>query len=466
MKSKKRIFGFTLMVMALMLFGVAVAYAQNSEAMQYNANGENALDNKDYDKAIADLTQAIQLDPNYVIAYKNRVRAYLGKRDYDKAIADYTQVIRLEPNSASAYANRAEAYNKKGDYNKAIADATQAIRLDPNSAYAYHNRADAYYEKGDDNKAIADYTQAIRLNPNYVSAYHNRANAYYGKGDDNKAIADFTQAIRLNPNSAYAYAYRAEAYNEKGDYDSAIADATQVIRLDPNFSSSYRHRGFAYMQKGNYSQAREDINRALQRNPNDRKTKDIDAELQRREIRNMVRFDGSYFPVANIGNWKAIRFVDSNTSINAFIIAYTNQQGYVFYSLSCNIIDSVIKIEGSPVTFTVSNNKNTLFRKESTNTYAFNSHSPVAGKTFYRVDNDSMARTYFASELIIQEGRKITMSDENFEYSYTYSEGVITERTRFKPDGGEPVRSGLFWVMGSYLVRLGIAGAASIWEER
>ena len=67
-----------------------------------------------------------------------------SKGDYDKAIADFTEAIRLNPKIAKAYNNRGLAYENKGDYDKAIADCTEAIRLDPKFAEAYHNRGAAY----------------------------------------------------------------------------------------------------------------------------------------------------------------------------------------------------------------------------------------------------------------------------------------------------------------------------------
>jgi formylglycine-generating enzyme required for sulfatase activity len=51
----------------------------------------------EYDKAIADCTEAIRLDPKHVEAYHNRGVAYWNKGEYDKAIADFTEAIRLEP---------------------------------------------------------------------------------------------------------------------------------------------------------------------------------------------------------------------------------------------------------------------------------------------------------------------------------------------------------------------------------
>jgi len=77
--------------------------------------------------------------------------------DLDKAIADYTQAIRLDPDLAEVYGVRGLAYSQKGDFDKAIADCNQAIRLGPDFAEAYTNRGVAYDNKGDLDKAFADW---------------------------------------------------------------------------------------------------------------------------------------------------------------------------------------------------------------------------------------------------------------------------------------------------------------------
>ncbi|GHU52814.1 hypothetical protein FACS1894200_13340 [Spirochaetia bacterium] len=72
---------------------------------------------------------------NSAFAYNNRGIAYKNKGEYDRAIADYTQAITLDPNYAVAYAGRGIIYDDyKGDYQRAIADYTQALKLDPNNA--------------------------------------------------------------------------------------------------------------------------------------------------------------------------------------------------------------------------------------------------------------------------------------------------------------------------------------------
>ena len=113
--------------------------------------------------------------------------AYSDKGENDRAIADHTEAIRLDPIYANAYDNRGLAYWSKDENDRAIADYTEAIRLDPKYAIAYNNRGLAYRDKGDTDRAIANFTEAIRLDPKYASAYVNRGLVY-------EKLADFARA--------------------------------------------------------------------------------------------------------------------------------------------------------------------------------------------------------------------------------------------------------------------------------
>ncbi len=64
------------------------------------------------DRAIADLDEAIRLDPLYARAYVERGLAFQDKGDLERAIADHSEAIRREPASASDSNNRANAYDE------------------------------------------------------------------------------------------------------------------------------------------------------------------------------------------------------------------------------------------------------------------------------------------------------------------------------------------------------------------
>jgi tetratricopeptide (TPR) repeat protein len=192
---------------------------------------------EDYDRAIADFTEVIRLDPKNTEAYSTRGWAHYFKEDYDQAITDFTEVIRLDPKNVEAYIRRGQAYYLKEDYEQAIADYTKTIRLYPKFAEAYIRRGWVYHLKEDYNRAITNYTEVIRLNPKSAEAYIWRGRAYYWKENYDQAIADCTEAIRLDPNDAWAYSSRADSYynrNNRGDLDRAVADYEAALRIDPD----------------------------------------------------------------------------------------------------------------------------------------------------------------------------------------------------------------------------------------
>jgi tetratricopeptide (TPR) repeat protein len=116
----KKVFGL------LCFFCALAGYAQTrteQEAARYYNSGREHYGTGEYDRAIADLTQAIRLNPRdanyylwrgaayYARAYFNaesgprrRDRAFITasyKDDMEKAVADFESVIRLDPNGGN-----------------------------------------------------------------------------------------------------------------------------------------------------------------------------------------------------------------------------------------------------------------------------------------------------------------------------------------------------------------------------
>jgi tetratricopeptide (TPR) repeat protein len=110
--------------------------------------------------------------------YLKRGEDFSGARQYDRAIADYTTAIQLKPDYAEAYNDRGFTYYLKGDAERAIADYTRAIELRPNYPKAYNSRGVAYMAHGyGAAKSVPDFDRAIALKPDFRYGYINRANA-------------------------------------------------------------------------------------------------------------------------------------------------------------------------------------------------------------------------------------------------------------------------------------------------
>jgi len=86
-------------------------------------------------------TQQKQVESKDAKFYNNRGAAYGEKGQYDHAISDFDQAIEINPRYNKAYNNRGIVYRLKGQYDRAVSDFNKAIEINPLDAEAYNNLA-------------------------------------------------------------------------------------------------------------------------------------------------------------------------------------------------------------------------------------------------------------------------------------------------------------------------------------
>src|SRR5215510_6005154 len=131
-----------------MLKGILVGLALMIGASWALADArEDCLQDKDADLRIRGCSDIISGDGRDALAYYKRGVAYQDKHEHDRAIADYTKAIEINPQYGDAYFNRGTAYHSKRDYDRAFADLNKAIEINPQDGDAYQNRGIAYHDK-------------------------------------------------------------------------------------------------------------------------------------------------------------------------------------------------------------------------------------------------------------------------------------------------------------------------------
>jgi tetratricopeptide (TPR) repeat protein len=91
-------------------------------------SGMNRCKNGEYDAAIERYTLAMKLTTRYADLFPSfRGDAYKAKGDYDRALADYSKSIELNPTQVRAHMERADLYERIGKRARAIADFQKAL---------------------------------------------------------------------------------------------------------------------------------------------------------------------------------------------------------------------------------------------------------------------------------------------------------------------------------------------------
>jgi tetratricopeptide (TPR) repeat protein len=115
--------------LALVLAGPAAAQTQREIDW---CNGKDSVGTDLVISGCTAIIQSKEQNPKDLsTAFNNRGNGYYDKKDYDRAIADYSEALRLDPVFALAFYNRSCAYRDKGDNDRAIDDYIHAILLDP-----------------------------------------------------------------------------------------------------------------------------------------------------------------------------------------------------------------------------------------------------------------------------------------------------------------------------------------------
>jgi len=188
-----------------------------------------------FDKALKMANDAIPLGTNsFSVSYSYFLRGCVNTRttNTEEALADLNQAIHINPSFAESYTFRAENYIVKSNYNHAVIDANMAIGLNPNDIEAYRQKGYAYQQLQEHDKAILAFTKAIEMDTNSTLTYQHRGFEYTAIEDYSKAIADFTRIIQLNPKDVDAYSSRGSCLSHAGNFSKGIEDCKKAVQLD------------------------------------------------------------------------------------------------------------------------------------------------------------------------------------------------------------------------------------------
>jgi TolB-like protein/Flp pilus assembly protein TadD len=179
--------------------------------------------------------------------------------DYRKAISYFDRAIELDPNYALAYAERAEAWTMIGDltgqrptaYPKARSDAEKAVALAPALAEA---RAALgwvrFFGEWKFAEGLSELKRAKELSPTNPTANDLLARVIVYLGRIDEAERQAREAVELDPLSVSTQFNVARVLFIAGKLDEADAAGRKVAELQPSSSSSHRWQVLVAVQRG------------------------------------------------------------------------------------------------------------------------------------------------------------------------------------------------------------------------
>lgn len=201
--------------------------------------------------------EAIELDPNYALAYALLGWTYAfetmnGWADdrittLKKAEQLATKAIELQPELPLSYFVRGLSYREQGEYVKALGEVETSLKHDPNNANARVLLATLLYYAGRPKLGLERIKEAMKINPHHPYNYHfHLGQAYFVLHQYEDALDAFQSGLDSNPAAERLHVWMAAAFAQNGDIDDANWEAEVVMSSNPNFSVKRMEKTFPF----------------------------------------------------------------------------------------------------------------------------------------------------------------------------------------------------------------------------
>jgi tetratricopeptide (TPR) repeat protein len=204
-------------------------------AQVYDSRNVTRRQLKEYRGAVADGVQAVALAPAKARYHTNLGYARIWLGEFDKALADLNRALEIDPEEYWAIGYRALCYLWMQQYAQALEDYNYLLAISTNPSHSLLvNRARCYIGLEHFEQAISDcHHAAHHTEQEDPDVYRVRGYAEWKQGDLSAALGDFSRAIGLKKDLADAYLWRGLVLRELGDEIAAQENLSEFVRLYP-----------------------------------------------------------------------------------------------------------------------------------------------------------------------------------------------------------------------------------------
>ena len=147
------------------------------------AEGNKALQAKNYDEAVKKYTEAIAFDATQHTYFSNRAAAYMQLKDYERALQDAESCIKLNPTWAKGYSRKGAALHAMKKYDQADAAYHEGLAVAPGDASLKQGVVDVNKAKGAQQSA-QNNPMAQAFGPNLIAKIAQDPNLRHKLGDE------------------------------------------------------------------------------------------------------------------------------------------------------------------------------------------------------------------------------------------------------------------------------------------
>lgn len=207
----------------------------------------------DSEGRLADLTEALRIEPSFQSALLARAQVLQELGRTDEALADTEVALQNNPMLSDVYVMRANILKSAGRRDAAIKEAEALVTANPDETFARVAAGKIYSAFDMRTEALAEMDRALAIMPE-AFIYINRSQVR-DQDDIAGRLADLDEALKLSSDDTTALYMKASLLDEQGDHEAAAEVMALASRSRPDDAGLVNSRGISLARAGRTEEA-------------------------------------------------------------------------------------------------------------------------------------------------------------------------------------------------------------------
>ena len=267
MKRKPWKVGFSGLLVFLALF-IAVSCASKEEKKaKHSARAKQYIQKSELRKALIELKNVVQIDPNDDAAYFDLGETHLKLKEVKEAFQAFSKATSINPNNLKAQLKVGQMFLLGRKTEEAKKKVALILEKMPNDAEALSLLSGVQLQEKDPDAAIRTLEKATALDPSNFNTHLSLARLFAQKGDIDRAQAAYGKAIAIDPVSNVPYVELSHIYASKGQLDKAEEELNKMVKTTGSTPRNLTTMALFYESTRKFEQAEEMYLKAVEAAP-------------------------------------------------------------------------------------------------------------------------------------------------------------------------------------------------------
>ncbi|HZX11369.1 MAG TPA: protein kinase [Acidobacteriota bacterium] len=221
----------------------ALLYQEGMKALEQKSQFKSF--NEWFSEAMNKFDQALDIDPNFALAYWGKGAVYEAsyvennqKEDLMQMMNFFKKAHDLSPDLAEANISMGWANFYQGDLNKAYKSFKKALEISPHNSLVITDVGSFLYSIGLYRPAIKLLSRAIRIEPSYLRAYFLKSSCHWYLGEFEEGLKTIEKRYAIEKENFYIHLLYARFLIMLDQFTQAEKELNEVLKMNPNFDKS------------------------------------------------------------------------------------------------------------------------------------------------------------------------------------------------------------------------------------